>query len=129
MPEISVRPAPERLKKIFKTWTFWANTLRLVHVSLLIIASVSSILASSGVGKLENSSTNWCAILAAVSIGVLSALELGKMSNDYRNAWRSLNVAILRYECVESFREEDLIKAYADAEKLVGDVKAMPNAH
>jgi len=43
-----------------------------------------------------------------------------------RRAWRKLNAAVIQFEEDRNTTKEDLIKAYEDAEKIIGDVKEEP---
>jgi hypothetical protein len=54
-----------------------------------------------------------------------SAFDLGSKANRLRRAWRRLRTELLRFENRLS-TEEDLIKVYALAEEIIGDVKEEP---
>ena len=119
---------PSRITKIHAAWSRQVRYLRIAHVSLVVIATTSSILVSAGVLKDHYGVANPLAIVAAIAIGLVSAFALGDKSNNFRNAWRVLNAAIMRYEEEPEFTIEQLIKAYEEAERLIGDVKSTPSA-
>jgi hypothetical protein len=66
-------------------------------------------------------------VLAAMSVGILSALDLGVKANGLRNAWRHMNAAIARYHNIPEFTVEQLIQAYEEAEVLIGDLPSGPS--
>lgn len=121
-------PMPSRITKIHEIWSRQVRYLRITHVSLVVIATTSSILVSAGIFKDYFGVANPLAIVAAIAIGLVSAFALGDKANNFRNAWRVLNAAIIRYEAEPEFTTEQLIKAYEEAEQLIGDVKSAPKA-
>lgn len=127
-PEQPSRPTPSRIVQIHKTWSWQVRSLRTAHVALVIIATASSILVSAGIANDYLGVPNPLAIIAAIAIGLVSAFALGDKANDFRNAWRVLNAAIIRYETEPEFTVEQLIKAYEDAEQLIGDIKSAAKA-
>ncbi len=121
------RTVPDRIAKIHRSWTQQARLFRTIHISLLMLATASSILASAGILKDFHGIPNPLAIVAAIAIGAVSAVSLGDKANNFRNAWRLLNAAIMRFEQEPDFTMEQLIKAYEDAEKQIGDVRGSSN--
>jgi hypothetical protein len=117
------RPVPPQIEATFKAWRGQALRLRIVHVTLLVSASVFSILTASDVASRARP---FFAVAAALSVGVLSALDLGVKANGLRNAWRHMNAAMARYGSMPSFTVEQLIQAYEDAETLIGDLPSGP---
>jgi hypothetical protein len=121
------RRVPERILKIHRRWTGQVKVLQTVHVLLVVTATTASILAAAGLGKgwspvVENP----LSIVAAVAIGLVSAFELGNKANSFRNAWRVLHAAIMRFEEDAAYSVNQLIGEYEAAEKLIGDTKATP---
>ena len=121
------RAVPKRIADIHDRWTKQARYLRVVHVFLVVIATATSVLAATGLGKTISSRLlpgggDLLAAMAAVSIGFVSAFDLGGKSNDFRNAWRLLHAAIIRFEEEPDYTVEKLIEAYEQAEKMIGDV-------
>ena len=87
------RPVPPQIEATFKAWQGQAFRLRIIHVALLVSASVFSILTASDVaGRLRP----FCAVAAALSVGIVSSLDLGVKANGLRNAWRHMNAAMAR---------------------------------
>ncbi|HII92009.1 MAG TPA: hypothetical protein HA262_07545 [Methanosarcina sp.] len=71
-------------------------------------------------------STEVYAFIAALSIGLSNGFDLGSKANRTRKAWRQLNTAIFSYELNPNYTIDELIKAYYDAETIIGDVKENP---
>jgi hypothetical protein len=59
--------------------------------------------------------------LAAVSISLLTAFNLGAKSNNTRNAWRELNTAVMRFN-QNSVQKSDVINAYERGETMIGGI-------
>ena len=115
------RHIPERIAEIYKTWTMQAGGLRLFHVALIIAATISSVCAAAGLGKNLLKSrgypdVNPLSVVAAISISLTSAFELGSKANNVRNGWRMLHAGIMRYEEEPDFTIEELIGVYEKAE-------------
>lgn len=122
MPDAE-RSVPLEIKTTFRRWETQARWLRLIHVGLLVAASAFSILTAADVGVQFRS---YFALAAALSVGILSALDLGVKSNGLRNAWRHMNAAMARYHNIPEFTVEQLIQCYEDAESLIGDLPSGP---
>jgi hypothetical protein len=110
---------------MLKKWGRNAFCLRVAHVSLIIIATVSSVIVASTVDS-DLDYYSWlaapAALLAAISAALFAGLDLGSKSNNVRTAWRKLNAAIMKYR-VGDIGIESLIECYEKGEELVGDVK------
>ena len=59
--------------------------------------------------------------LAAVSISLLTAFNLGAKSNNTRNAWRELNTAVMRFN-QNIVQEPEVINAYERGETMIGGI-------
>ena len=62
------------------------------------------------------------AFIAAVSIALMTGFNLGEKSNNVRNAWRELNTAIMKFNSDEKVPKDEVLKAYSEGEKRIGDV-------
>lgn len=112
------------LKKSLKTWDLQSSVLRALHIILGILAIFSSLIVASKVTFFF--STEVYAFIAALSIGLSNGFDLGSKANRTRKAWRQLNTAIFSYELNPNYTIDELIKAYYDAETIIGDVKENP---
>jgi energy-converting hydrogenase Eha subunit A len=118
--------------KMLKKWGRKALILRVIHVSLIIIATVSSVYVATTVYSAttvdSNSflatteSTAIAALIAAVSAALFAGLDLGSKSNNVRTAWRKLNTAVMKYR-VGDIGIQALIECYEKGEELIGDIK------
>jgi hypothetical protein len=59
--------------------------------------------------------------LAAVSISLLTAFNLGAKSNNTRNAWRELNTTVMRFN-QNIVQKSDVINAYERGETMIGGI-------
>lgn len=85
-----------------------------------ISATFFSILAVAQIG-VTDAYAKVFAFIAAVSIVLMTAFNLGGKSNDTRATWRHLNAAIMKFN--EGITDnKDVIQAYEEAEARIGDV-------
>lgn len=105
-----------------KTWNMQAAVLRGSHILIGGFATFFSVLTATQIGvSAIDDYTKFFAFIAAISIAFLTSFNLTDKSNNTRNAWRLLNVAVIRYNKGE-IDKKGLIQAYDDGEKLIGDV-------
>jgi len=138
---------PEILK-ILALWGKNTTNLWRLHIILGVTATIFSILAAIGFSStgiipdnIDNTSNSSQIIeaaqkeikqlhdqkvasqifgfLAAVSISLMTAFNLGAKSNDTRNAWRELNAAVLKFN-QNIIGKREVIAAYEHAETLIG---------
>jgi hypothetical protein len=125
-PIVNGREIPIQIQENFKNWTLLSSLLRLTHIVLGLVATVCSILVAMEIKKIDGERKKWLAFTAAVSFSVLSAFDLGDKANRTRTAWREMNSAIIRYQEGVDTSKVNLINAYEEAEKIIGDVKPSP---
>jgi hypothetical protein len=106
-----------------RLWDFKATLLRGLHILLGVSATFFSLLAASQImhGTTYSTLAAIFAFIAAVSISLMTAFNLGEKSNNIRTAWRRLNVTVLKFNqnlCEKS----DVIDSYEEGESLIGDV-------
>lgn len=102
----------------------WAsNTTKLwaVHILLGVVATFFSLLAAALMGDPYIGWARAFAFIAALSISMMTAFNLGAKSNNTRNAWRKLNAAMLKFN-QEIVSKEYVIRAYEEGESLIGGV-------
>jgi hypothetical protein len=73
-------------------------------------------------------SDGFFAVLAAVSIALLTGLDLNSQANRIRNAERHLTFSILQFRQTPGTPLENLLKSYEEAESLIGDYSPKVNA-
>jgi hypothetical protein len=103
-------------------WKRTAKNLRIFQISLGFLATFFSILTTTliDVNGLEFTS-KITAFIAAVSIGLITAFDLSRKSNNMTDAWRNLVAPVLKFNRGLSQREV-VIDAWVQAEKTIGDV-------
>ena len=118
----------EEIKSSIGHWSRDANILRVIHGIFTALATLCSFLVAAKSGD-KNSilypHISWFSFTAAVSIGILSAFDLGSKANRHRKAWRHMRAQLFKYND-GLISSEKLIEAYAYAEEVIGDVKEEP---
>lgn len=133
------RKIPIGILMNFERWEFQANIMRLIYNILVIVSTASSIYVAmkikdfdeilqteSDKRKKEYRFTKWAAFISAFCIGIISAFNFGEKANNFRVAWRNMHTAIIKYEELPEYSINDLIEAYNQSEKIIGDVKPSP---
>lgn len=103
-------------------WRRKATAFRFLHALLGSLSVIFSLLTTTLLAM--DSMNFWAkvsAFIAAVSIGLMTAFNLGTKSNSMTNAWRKLTAAAIRYN-KGLIEKKDVINAYVEAEGLIGDV-------
>lgn len=123
-PTPTERPAPQHIRQYLCIWHTQAKWMRITHTLLILAATISAVIAASPYKDYTiYGQTISFSIIAAIAINIVAAFNLGQKANGFRNAWRILNAAIMRYEQDANFTTEQLIKEYEKGELLIGDVK------
>jgi hypothetical protein len=103
-------------------WITYATGLRIIQIFLGSVATIFSVLTATSVND-----SGWgmyakiFALIAAVSIGLMTAFDLGTKSNNMMNAWRQLNAAAIKFDS-GLCEKKDVVNAYIEGEKLIGNV-------
>lgn len=124
MPEEKV--VPEKIEKALRSWRRHAQTWERLLYVLAVAGIVCSLVVTTFVDTLELSSTRVLAFISAVSVAVISGFNIGKRAANYRTAWRHLNVACMRYGQLKTFTEKQLIEAYEEGERIIGNIEIHP---
>jgi hypothetical protein len=105
-------------------WSYNTTKLWAIHITLGVLATFFSLLAAALTGNSGNSYNEWVrvsAFIAALSISVMTAFNLGTKSNNVRNAWRILNYAIIKFNH-NLIQTNEVIGVYEEGESLIGGV-------
>jgi hypothetical protein len=99
-----------------------ARNLRMCQIVLGLSATFFSILTATTT-SIPNFDTysKYFAFIAAVSIGIMTAFDLGTKSNNMTDAWRHLVAAVVNFNrglC----GKQVVIDAWVESEKTIGDV-------
>jgi hypothetical protein len=119
--QIPNREVPPKMSDALRRWDRIAITLRYTQVALGTTGIVSALIVATFTKELGDYLKVY-SFLAALSIGILTAFDIGGKANKTRQAWRHLNTAILRYLYVQASSIDNLIDSYSQAEAMVGDV-------
>lgn len=117
-------PIEQALPGILDFLELWAsNTTKLwaMHITLGVVATFFSLLTAAGIASIGKEYTQIFAFIAALSISMMTAFNLGAKSNNTRNAWRKLNAAIMKFN-QNIVDKEAVIRAYEEGESLIGGV-------
>ncbi|HYY43554.1 MAG TPA: hypothetical protein VE775_12530 [Pyrinomonadaceae bacterium] len=120
------RQVPQKLLEQLAKWHTQTRVLRISHALLVMLATICSVLVAARLSPFNYVPVEWMAALAAISISLINALNLGFKSNQMRKAWRSLNAAIIWFEEDASVPVQHLIDVYKEGEEIIGDVKEAP---
>ena len=121
----ALRIVPPQIDRHLRMWQFGAQFHRIAYFVLASIAGVFSILVAVDVPRFKKY-RRWLALVAAIAFGLISSFDLGDKANRYKNGWRLLNAAAMRYELDSTFTVTQLIDAYYKGEQTIGDVKPDP---
>jgi len=91
-----------------------------------MLSIACSVIVASKFSTLEPLAVEALAMVSAISVGLLSALDIGGNANRMRKAWRKLNIAVLKFEEDDTYKLEELLSAYTAAEDLITDGKENP---
>jgi hypothetical protein len=113
---------PEILQYL-NMWGTNATRLRYIHIFLGTFATFFALLAAADFWENDNGDNyvRVFAFIAAISISMLTAFNLGAKSNNVRNAWRQLNSAVIKFNR-ELIDKDSVIIAYEKGEELIGGV-------
>jgi hypothetical protein len=112
-----------KIIKEHNIWYLMANWMRALHIILGILTVVCSLLVASHIDSFSQTLIEWLAFIAALSVGLQSAFDLGARINRLRRAWWSVNVALMKFDSDPEFLIRDLIKAYEKGQELSGEPK------
>jgi len=109
----------------FRLWARNATILWIIHIAPGIIATILAILitafSTSGSESPYQGFIPVLSVIAAIAAALLTSLDIGTKSNNTRNAWRTLNFAMMKYNRgINSIR--DVIDAYEQGENLISGV-------
>jgi ABC-type multidrug transport system permease subunit len=105
------RETKKEIKYRLLVWQLQAWTLRFFLIFFGLSAIIASVTVASRLVDASSNEMSWIAWWAAISSGILVSLNLEQKSNKMTNAWRTLNVAVQRYEKEDDFTIKDLNEA------------------
>lgn len=117
------RDVPQGYRELLPIWNRLATLLQTTYVVLGLLATVSSLVVATFTKELGTPGVKGVSFLLALSIGLITAFDIGAKANAARGAWRLLNAATLAYANDPSFSIHDLYKQYLAGEALLGDIR------
>ena len=125
-PTITIEKEKEIIDEIEKHCSYW-RMLGNIYIGCIVVfglAAVStSVLVSIYTGSDEQiikvSTIKIMACISTISLAILTAFNLVTNSNNARNAWRSLNAALMLY-AAGSISIQQLIEQYQKGENQLG---------
>jgi hypothetical protein len=121
--EPAPRNVPQGYKELLPVWNRLAISLQATYVVLGVMATVSSLAVATFTAELGPIRVKEVSFILAISLGLITAFDIGAKANASRGAWRLLNAATLAYANDPSFTIQDLYKQYLAGEALLGDIK------
>lgn len=119
------RELPE-MPAYLELWGSNTTILWTLHIALGVIATFFSLLTASQIGHIDDQYARIFGFMAALSISLLTAFNLGAKSNNTRNAWRRLNAAIMKFN-ENLVSKSTVIEAFEQGESLIGGVSFSQN--
>jgi hypothetical protein len=112
--------------RALETYHHMAVQLHMTYIVLGALAIICSVFVTTFIAVKGNSYKEWLPYISFTSTAALTlitAFNLGAKGNNCRNGWRHLESAFMSYKADAKFTIEDLIKAKAEAEALLGGVE------
>lgn len=119
----------QKIESKLNRFNVLAHSLQFLFAFLAITSVVFSLIVATFSTELEEQGTlKIFAYITALSSSIISAFSLNTKSSDARTAWRLLNIALMRHQNdSKKTTEEDLIRAYGEAEQTLGHVVFNPS--
>lgn len=127
-PPISVEQESKILTDIQRYCTMWSTIANAYNVCIVIlgVAAIStsvlvSIYTGTNIDVISIKTLKVLACISTISLGLMTAFNLVSNSNNARNAWRSLNSAMMMYKS-GTISIQQLIEQYQKGEGQVGNI-------
>lgn len=112
----------KEIKSQLKKWHYSAISLHSTYIALGVISVVSSVVVATFTEELEPFWIKVLAATSATSVALIKTTDVGRKGNGFRQAHRHLKAAELRRFDTGEKSNQDVIKAFAEAELMIGDV-------
>jgi hypothetical protein len=123
------KKVPEYIEKTARGWNMMAMGLRLLFIFLVVFSIVGSLVISTFTKELFEANPlilKFCGFGATLSISLLTGMDIAGKANRVRRAIRHFTAARARFQTQDNYGIDALIKAYEEAEELIGDVNYIP---
>jgi hypothetical protein len=115
------RDIPLEVLQNLRRWAWLGNLLRIVHVVLGVVATGAGLYVATFTER-DPTYTKLGTFTAAFCLALLTAFNIGGKADSIRRAWRHVTAACMLYKGDAAFTLERLVKAYTEAEAMIGDV-------
>ena len=112
----------KEIESQLKRWHYSAISLHSTYIALGVISVVSSVVVATFTEELEPFWIKVLAATSATSVALIKTTDVGRKGNGFRQAHRHLKAAELRRFAPDEKSNQDVIKAFAEAEFMIGDV-------
>ncbi len=113
------------IEKHLRRWNLIASFHRVAHVFLGLVGILCPLAIGTFADSFSLLQIRLVSFTGAASIAIFAGFEIGNLATRFREAWKVLNAARLRYEIGE-ISEQELIQVYERGEKTIGKVKGDP---
>jgi hypothetical protein len=121
-----MKDTPKDINEALQKWSLMAALLRLAFFVLVVVSIGGSLVVTTFTSELEPLTLKLCSFASALSIGLLTGMDIAGKANRVRQAVRRLTVSRLRYSTQVEYPIDQLISEYQLAERLIGDVNYIP---
>jgi hypothetical protein len=115
------REIPLEVLQNLRRWSWLGNLLRIIHVILGVVATAAGLYVATFTER-DPTYTKLGTFTAAFCLALLTAFNIGGKADSIRRAWRHVTAACMLYKGDPTFTLERLVKAYSEAETMIGDV-------
>lgn len=112
----------KEIKSQLQRWHYSAISLHSTYIALGVISVVSSVVVATFTEELKPFWIKVLAATSATSVALIKTTDVGRKGNGFRQAHRHLKAAELRRFDTGEKSNQDVIKAFAEAELMIGDV-------
>jgi hypothetical protein len=116
-----MQDVPKEIEAQLKRWHKSAAILHSTYIILGVISVVSSVMVATFTDELKSFWTKILAATSATSVALIKTTDVGRKGNGFRQAHRHLRAEKMRFDAGKS-SVEDLTKAFAEAEVMIGDL-------
>ena len=119
----NVRIVVKDIEELANRYNVWASLLQFAVICLVIVSISSSLVIGFFLNDISGIYIKYLAATSALSTSLLSGLRMTKKAQDLRNGYRYLKYSIYRYKVTEGYSLDELIKAYRNAENIIGHIE------
>lgn len=117
------REVPAQVQKSLDRWNTQSTFLQYAYITLLFVSISASVAVAAAVGEIPNSWVKLISFVAAMSGGLMGGFNLKEKANEMRNAYSQLRTLVLRYEHVEAYGVDVLIRDYDRLSQRLGEIR------